>query len=145
MSFHSMLVTNGAYSKIELSVLELTCNYVSKAKIDRYTVPGVYDYYSLRIWLLCKTLDMTRIILMVSDVIVHYLFSCAWLSMLRYFPACQWPGRHHQRLLVQVAQGQEVEEVLVRDEGQGPLHIQGFRGIKEWGINTVLLDSLTIR
>lgn len=50
--------------------------------------------------------------------------------MLRYFPACQWPGRHHQRLPVQVAQGQEVEEVLVRDEGQGSLHIQGFRGKK---------------
>lgn len=43
-----------------------------------------------------------------------------------------------------MAQGQEVEEVLVRDEGQGPLHIQGFRG-KEGGINTVLLDSYTIR
>lgn len=54
ISFHSMLVTNGAYSKIELSDVELTCNYVSKAKIDRYTV---YDYYCLRIWLLCKSLD----------------------------------------------------------------------------------------
>lgn len=30
-----------------------------------------------------------------------------------------------------MAQGQEVEEVLVRDEGQGPLHIQGFRGKEE--------------
>lgn len=45
-----------------------------------------------------------------------------------------------------MAQGQEVEKVLVRDEGQGPLHIQGFRG-KKGGIYmyTVLLDSLTIR
>lgn len=40
-----------------------------------------------------------------------------------------------------MAQGQEVEKVLVRDEGQGPLHIQGFRG-KE--VYSTILDSLTI-
>lgn len=44
-----------------------------------------------------------------------------------------------------MAQGQEVEEVLVRDEGQGPLHIQGFRG-KEgaYTVYSTILDSLTI-
>lgn len=141
ISFHSMLVTNGAYSKIELSVVELPCNYVSKAKIDRYTV---YDYYSLRIWLLCKSLDDKDQIDGIWYDSTFFFFLVLYFSMLRYFPACQWPGRHHQRLPVQVAQGQEVEEVLVRDEGQGPLHIQGFRG-KEGGLTTVLLDSYTIR
>lgn len=130
ISFHSMLVTNGAYSKIELSVVELPCNYVSKAKIDRYTV---YDYYSLRIWLLCKSLDDKDQIDGIWYDSTFFFFLVLYFSMLRYFPACQWPGRHHQRLPVQVAQGQEVEKVLVRDEGQGPLHIQGFRG-KEGGI-----------
>lgn len=49
-----MLVINGVYLKIELFDVEFICNYVLKVKIDRYIV---YDYYSLRIWFLCKSFD----------------------------------------------------------------------------------------